>query len=129
MENIELDGLCDWIANTLTEYTDEVIEAEKRTVDRVADEANDTIKQHITFKRNKGDKYVKAFALKVTKNTALTKEKTWYVKAPHFRLTHLLEYGHLLKNGGRSRAFPHIKYGDELAEKRMSEVLKEELQK
>lgn len=33
---------------------------------------------------------------------------TWYVRAPEYRLTHLLVHGHATKNGGRSKANPFL---------------------
>lgn len=32
----------------------------------------------------------------------------WFVKKPHYRLTHLLVHGHALKNGGRTKADPFL---------------------
>ena len=36
------------------------------------------------------------------------KKYVWYVKAPDYRLTHLLVHGHAKKNGGRTRSDPFL---------------------
>ncbi len=33
---------------------------------------------------------------------------TWYVKAPDYRLTHLIVHGHATRDGGRTRANPFL---------------------
>lgn len=105
----------------LTEYANDITTGFKKAVDIVGDEVNQTIKDHITFKQHSGD-YVKSFRVAKTYEDVFGKKKTWYVKAPHYRLTHILENGHALRQGGRTRAFPHIKYGQEIAEARMTQL-------
>ena len=53
---------------------------------------------------------------------------TWYVKAPDYRLTHLLVHGHATKDGGRTRANPFLKNAVDFVlpgyEHELKEVLK-----
>lgn len=50
---------------------------------------------------------------------------TVYVKGRNYRLTHLLEYGHASKGGGRAKAIPHISIVNEQAEKKVDKLLEE----
>jgi hypothetical protein len=109
------------IMDELQSYSQEITAETKKNVDIVANEVNAAIKANITFEQHSGD-YVKAFRVAKTYEDGYKKVKTWYVKDPQYRLTHLLENGHAMPQGGRSKAFPHIKYGAELAEQRMMEL-------
>lgn len=53
-------------------------------------------------------KYKKAIATKLLRSTPNGNTYVWYVRAPHYRLTHLLAKGHATKNGGRTRADPFL---------------------
>ena len=95
------NNLSDEIAKALSEYSDEIAEE----VDQAAEEViTETVEElRATSPKRKG-KYAKSWAKK------RDKKGTWvaHVKAPHYRLTHLLERGHVLKNGGRAKAHVHI---------------------
>lgn len=82
------------------------------------------IDDHITFKDVTGN-YRKSLKLKKTYEDDYTKNITWYASGKEYRLTHLLEKGHATRNGGRTRAFPHIKYGDEYAKSELPKRIKE----
>lgn len=110
------------IVESLKEYTEDVKDRIFAAVDKVAAEVSDEIKGHVTFKQVTGQ-YVKSFAKKSYKNNLYDRKYIWYVKPPHHARAHLLEKGHALKGGGRARAFPHIKYGEELAQKRLPEEI------
>lgn len=123
-DHIEIDELTSAIVKELYDYSLEVTTGIKKVVDTVAKEANEEIKKHINFKQHSG-KYVKSFRIKKAFEDGYKKVNVWYVANGEHRLTHLLEKGHALRQGGRAAAFPHIKYGEELAQRRMEELSKE----
>lgn len=118
----DISGLEAAISRELGLYSEAITGSIKESVDIVAKEVNNEIKKHATFKVRRG-KYIKSFKIKKTFENPNKKVKTWYVGNGEHRLSHLLENGHALKNGGRARAYPHIKYGQELAERRMEELV------
>lgn len=97
----DLRGVVDDILN---DYTDEVAEAVESSVEKTADEVVSMLKGG-SFGFN-DRKYSKGWTKKIVKHR-LYSEAIVYNK-PHYRLTHLLEFGHAKRNGGRTRAFPHI---------------------
>lgn len=125
--NVNIEELADAISEALTQYGEDIADNVKKDIDIVAKECNEEIKRHIVFKQPTG-KYVKAFRIKTSYEDRYNKRKTWYVANGHYRLTHLLEYGHAKINGGRVQAYPHIKYGEELAKRRMEELTREAIE-
>lgn len=116
--NIDAADLRAVINGVLNEYVDDVGEA---VHEAVTDTAADAVKKLKTNSMPFKDKtYSKGWTKKVTKHR-LYSEATVYNKTEG-HLTHLLEFGHALKGGGRTRAFPHIapvndEVGDVFAEK------------
>lgn len=125
---IDISQLADAISEQLQNYSEEVTEATKIAVDKTAKEVNKTIKAHVTFNQITG-KYVKSFRIKKTYTGRYGSTRTWYVANGQHRLTHLLEKDHATRNGGRTKAFPHIQYGDELAQTMLPEAIEEEINK
>lgn len=125
---MQVDKLSIAISEVLEEYSDEVTEKVKKVIDNVAKETNQVIKNHISFKERTGE-YIKHFKIKKAYEDKFNKRVIWHVASPEYRLSHLLEYGHAKKNGGRTRAFPHIRYGEEFAKQNLEKEIKEAIEK
>lgn len=122
MSKVTVDNMANEIQRQLGAYSKEVTDEIKKTVDEVSKDCLQEIKSHITF----NDKnYSKNMAIKKVRETETSKENVWYVKPPYYRLTHLLEYGHATRNGGSTRAFEHIKFGEELIERDLPKKVEE----
>lgn len=107
----------------LTEYTDEVTKVVTDVIREVAEESADELHSAGTFE---GHKYRAGWTSEVEQRRLFNSAVVYNKK--HYRLTHLLEYGHAKVNGGRTRAFEHIAPINEKAQERAVKKLKEAIE-
>ena len=122
---INIGDIADTIARELSTYTKEVADGVKAAADTTAKELLNNTRADAPVRS--GD-YKKAMAIKTRHESNYEKRLTWYVKPPHYRLTHLLEKGHAKRGGGRVKAYPHVAKNEEKAiadfEDRVKEVIR-----
>lgn len=119
---IKIGDLANVIADTLSDYTEEVAEGVKVAVDETTKELVVDTKKDAP---ERSKRYKKAIASKVRFEDNYEKRVTWYVKKPYYALSHLLEKGHAKRNGGRVKAYPHIAKNEEKAKVAFEERVKE----
>ncbi len=106
---IKADDLSKEIMKYLNNYKEDIEEDVIETVDDITKKARDELKQ--TSPRRKGTRenpYYKGWAIKLSKKRTGEYHKVIWNKT-NYQLTHLLEFGHATRNGGRTRAIPHIR--------------------
>lgn len=124
---IGVDQLGEAIAKELTIYGENVIEG-------IKNEAKSHIKQLVKDTKatapvgNRKKHYRDSIKSKKTMETDRAIEFTWYVDGSDYRLSHLLEKGHALRDGGRTTGTHFIqKASDPILEdyiKAIEEVIK-----
>ncbi len=107
----------------LEEYTYDVMEQIEAELPKLGRKVNQEIKKHITFNASAQSKYLKSLGIQVVQGSRLYKSVVWRAKSPQSSLTHLLENGHQLPQGGRSKAYPHIIYGEKLVEQELPNLV------
>lgn len=123
-KRVNVNDMTQEIKRQLGAYSDEITDEIKQAVDDVTKQAFNEIKNHITFKDH--NVYSKAMSTRTLSESQFGKKNVWYVKEPHYRLTHLLEKGHRKRNGEDStNAYPHIIYGEELIERELPKKVEE----
>ena len=123
MAGIDVDRLAKELVDGLLEYSDEVTAVVKKSVDAVSKSTASELKR-VSPKRT--GEYAKDWTSKKSYEDRRGKRKTVYNKE-RYRLTHLLEYGHAKRNGGRVPANPHIKKIEEKAKQELEEMIKRAL--
>lgn len=121
--NIKPEELQKAIMEYLEDYVEDIEEDVEDTTNTVVKEA----KQELVQKSPKSGiarktKYYKGWAIK---NGGRTRKRKYYSKViwnkTNYQLTHLLEFGHATRSGGRTNPQPHIrpveeKYGTQFAD-------------
>ena len=111
--SIPVEQLSEAIAKELTLYSDHVItgvkKEAKKSIDRLVKETKATAP---VGKRQKH--YRDSIKSKKIAENNRSVSYLWYVDGSDYRLSHLLENGHALKNGGRTRGTHFIKNASDL---------------
>lgn len=100
---IEPDQFSKAVIGILDEYGEEVASEVKKSVDATTRELVKETKQTAPKKAIMGrpaGTYANHISSKQGRNTPYVYSKIWYVRAPEYRLTHLLNNGHALRQGG-----------------------------
>jgi hypothetical protein len=111
MANISIDQLASEIAKGLSEYSQDVVEKVNISSEKVGKAAVKQLKQ--TSPKKTG-KYAKSWTMATEKELGQPHKRIIHAKAPHYRLAHLLEYGHAKVGGGRVEGIPHIRPAEEM---------------
>jgi hypothetical protein len=110
MANVSVDQLAAEIARGLAEYSQGVIEKVNVSSEKVGKAAVKKLKQ--TSPKKTGE-YAKSWTMKTEPEVGQPHKRIVHVKAPHYRLTHLLEHGHAKVGGGRVEGIPHVRPAEE----------------
>ena len=132
--NVEINGLAKAVMDQVEYYKAMLNENVADVFDEVADEGLNEIKAvsraggNGTVKFN-DRKYSKGWVKVVKKNKVTGSYGIVLHNKKYYRLTHLLEKEHALRNGDRSTAYPHIAPTqdkmDKIIVKRLKEALEE----
>lgn len=124
---VPLDHLSDAIGKELTLYDKSVTEGIKKAVDKAMRQLVHDTKATAPVGRRKKH-YRDSISSRVTEKTYRKYEKQWYVRGSDYRLSHLLNNGHQLRNGGRYEGTQFITKAEvsvvEEYERDVEEVLK-----
>ena len=119
-DRCSIDQMAHVIMEGLQEYADLAAEDMKDAVKKAGNSAKKDIQANAPEKTGA---YQKSWAVKTVRENASAMEVVVYSRN-RYQLAHLLEFGHALRQGGRTRAFPHIAP----AEERAAEMLAREVE-
>lgn len=123
-ERTQIDNLSDEIMKGLKEYAEITSDKVKSAVKTAGETAVNEIKSNAPHDTGK---YAKSWSVKTAKETSDSLVLTVYSR-DHYRLTHLLEFGHAKRNGGRVPAQPHIASAEEKSVEKLEEEIRKSIE-
>ena len=101
--SVSVERMADEIAKMLTEYEAAIVKNVDASGKAVADKGAKQLRQ--TSPKRTG-KYAKSWGV----NSSFGENAKYIIhNKKHYRVAHLLEHGHVMANGKRTKAIPHIK--------------------
>ena len=122
MSNISIDQLADAITAQLNTFETSVREGVKKAVDETMDEM---IRETRSTAQVRTGRYKRKISATVGENTLMKYSKVWHVKNPDYRLAHLLDKGHKLRNGSRDEGNQHVLIAEQHAVENFQRKLEE----
>lgn len=129
-EKIEPDDLVKALTDYCRGYTDEIKSMVGDKLETIGEEAVSDVKKLAPVyvganKRTPKGSYRRSWTYRVDKERGKI-SVTVYASGKNYRLTHLLENGHLTRDGRtRSKAIPHIAPANERAQKKAEKLLED----
>ena len=123
---IKVDDLASQLAKNINEFmgaTDDIVE---ESIEEIAQKATEITRSAGDYKDRSG-KYRRSIKHEKVKRKDHEFKATIYSRDPDYRLTHLLEFGHQTKNGGRTKAYPHFAKGEQYAEDELVTTIKRKI--
>ena len=117
------DRMADAIMEGLQEYAGLAADELKKAVRKAGNTARMDIQANAPEKTGV---YRKSWAVKTVSENADALQVVVYSKN-RYQLAHLLEHGHALRQGGRTKAFPHIAPAEEEAEAMLEQEIERAL--
>ena len=111
------------IAKALSDYTTDVEKALDEAARKIALSGAKELKKTSPKRKKNGGKYARSWGVQKQKDKQIIRNKK------HYQLTHLLEFGHATRDGGRTRALPHIASVEERVNKDYEEEVKRQIKK
>lgn len=113
--NVSVDKLADAVVSEMKKYAGVLTEDVKKDVKDVAKECLAEVK---TKSPKRTGNYSRSWKSKAVYESSTSIVVKIYNKE-HYRLTHLLENGHVTRNGGRTQAQPHIRPAEQAASQKL----------
>ena len=123
MAKTSIDNMANTIMKGMNEYKNLVSSEMKVAVKKASKSVKDDIQSHAPKRTGA---YAKSWVVKTTKESADSLVQTVY-SPKKYMLAHLLEKGHAKRNGGRTKAMPHIAPAEERGIKELENNLKRSL--
>ncbi len=113
---VKPEQLDEAIRGQLETYSAEITKNINENLKEVADTTAETLKKGGAYKERTG-KYAPDWSVTARKAVSTIQGEQYSVhNRKHYQLTHLLEKGHVTRNGKRTRAFEHILPAEQAAE-------------